>query len=217
MEATQVNEDEQPTGGEPGEAGEAGFGRAVPPSGQATPGDLPVDDGGWAREEPLIGKDEASPLADDEEVEGTVPPSPLWAMKDRRHIQWHLLPSHERHQRLRERLGSGDETVYAIDDGAKHVMIGRPIATLEGECEYCLIGRVPVDRFEELRRRERPMTAAFDGATELTVCGIAEVDRILTTNVFDVDRYDDPADIPREYLPGSPVRTLSQPLEITVD
>jgi len=211
-----VNHDDQPETDEPSDAGETSWGRAVPSSEQATPGDLPSGDGGWAREEPLIGKDEPSPLADDE-PEGTVPPSPLWAMKDRRHVQWHLLPSHERHQRLRERLGSGDETVYAIDDGAKHVMIGRPIATLADQCDYCLIGRIPIDRFEELRRSQAPVTKAFDGAAELTVCGIAEVDRILTTNIFDVAHYEDLADVPPEYLPGSPVRVLTQPLEITAD
>ncbi len=206
--------DEAHDGGQQGESHE--WGEAVTPSDRPAPGDVIRGSGTWAERTPLVGPDDSTPLEEDE-PEGTVPPSPLWAMKLRRHIQWHLLPSHERHQRVRDKVGDGDDTVYVIDDGAHHVMVGRRIGEKPGEVEYCLIGRQPRQVYDGLRNRSLPPGAAFDGAAALTLCGVAVEEGILSSNVFDIDRYAQTSDIPLEYRPGSPYLAFTQDLDIAVD
>jgi len=179
------------------------------------PGDIIAAPGLRGGTEPLVGADQSTALEEDE-PEGVIPPSPLWAMKDRRHIQWHLLPSHERHQRIRDSIGSGDEVVYAIDDGAHHVMLGRRIGAVDGECEYCLVGRVTIDRYELLRSGTVAPRQAFEGASDIAVCGVAEQEGVLSSNVFDVARYRDEDEVPAEYLPGARFLNLESVLEITV-
>jgi hypothetical protein len=192
------------------------WGEEVPPDERPSPGDI-IEGSGWRAEaHPLVGKDESTPLEDDE-PEGTVPPCPLWAMKDHRHVQWHLLPSHERHQRVRDCVGAGDDAVYVIDDGAHHVMLGHRVGEKAGECEYCLVARVPHQRYEDLRQHSVAPGAAFDGAEEIALCGVARDEGVLSSNVFDVSRYADAADVPAEYRPGSPFLQFTEDLEITVD
>lgn len=164
--------------------------------------------------DPIVGADQSTSLED--ESDGVVPPSPLWAMKDRRHIQWHLLASHERHQRIRDAVGSGDETVYFIDDGAHHVMVGRRIGAVDGECEYCLVGRVSLDRYESLRSGEATPLRSFEGAAEITLCGVAQEEGIISSNVFDVARYGGEDEVPVDFLPGAPYHHFESALEITV-
>ena len=72
-------------------------------------------------------------------------------MKERRHIQWHLLPAHERHDRIRECLDADDYTLYCIDDGGHHAMIGRCVGASPSDCQYTLLGRISRRRYEELR------------------------------------------------------------------
>ena len=57
-------------------------------------------------------------------------------MKARRHTQWHLLPSSERHERLRETLGPDGAELYAIDDGRQQGSKNRPPSV--SEMEACL-------------------------------------------------------------------------------
>ena len=72
------------------------WGEAVPiASGTPKPGDIITQSGLAIAPEPLVGHDVSTQLEEDE-PERTIPPGPLWAMKERRHIQWHLLPAHER-------------------------------------------------------------------------------------------------------------------------
>ncbi len=165
---------------------------------------------------PIVGDDVSTPLEEDE-PEGVVPPCPLWAMKERRHIQWHLLPSHQRHDRLRVRVGDGDEAVYVIDDGRHHVMLGRRVGEVPGEVEYCLIGRAPRQSYEDLERHAISPLDAFGGAEALTLCAVAVAEDVLSSNIFDVAFYDDLAEVPAEYRPGAPYLTLAGDLEITAD
>jgi hypothetical protein len=194
------------------------WGESVTPTSShpARPGDIVLEPDVARLPGPLVGKDESTPLEEDE-PEGVVPPSPLWAMKDRRHIQWHLLPGHKRHERIRDSIGSDDEAIYVIDDGAHHVMLGRRVGARPGECEYCLIGRAPLQRYEDLRRHSLSPDDAFADATELTLCGISVSESVLSSNVFDVARYAGLDDIPVEYRPGAPFITFAADLEITVD
>ena len=120
-----------PDGGDEGDGG-THWGEAVTTATTTPrPGDLAVSPGVGILRGPLVGSEESTPLEEDE-PEGIVPPSPLWAMKDRRHIQWHLLPSHERHERVRDCLGAGDWAIYVVDDGRHHVMLGRRVGRVAG-------------------------------------------------------------------------------------
>ena len=192
------------------------WGHAIAPGSSARPepGDIIINADLGIAPEPLVGRDESTPL-EDHEPEGTIPPSPLWAMKDRRHVQWHLLPSHDRHQRIRERLGAGDDTMYAIDDDRRHVMLGRRVGSSPGGCEYCLIGRISLERFEQLRDQAVPLVDSFSTAVDLTLCGVVDEGQIESSNVIEVALYDSVADIPEEYLPGAPYLNFPGDLEIT--
>jgi hypothetical protein len=178
------------------------------------PGDIIAAPELRVQTEPLVGPDHSTPL-DDDEPQGTIPPSPLWAMKDRRHIQWHLLPAGERHPPIRDAIGDGDETVYIIDDGHHHVMVGRRVGGVEGECEYCLVGRQPIALYESLQAGRTAPSRAFEGAAELTLCGVAREEGVLSSNVFDVTRYSDAGAVPADFLPGAPYRHFTSALEIT--
>jgi hypothetical protein len=193
------------------------WGEAVtsPSSQRPESGDIIISPGLLGAPEPLVGPDASTPLEEDE-PEGIIPPSPLWAMKDKRHIQWHLLPAHERHDRIRECLGSGDEAVYVIDDGRHHVTIGRRVGNTPDGCEYCLVGRLPREHYEGLRGGTVPTNEAFGEATEIVLCGVADEEDVVSSNVFDVARYGTLADVPPDYLPGAAFIRFAEDLEITV-
>jgi len=203
-------------GEEKRESSSDGWGEEVTPS-QSThprPGDIIRGSGPRAMAEPLVGKDESTPL-DEDEPEGIIPPNPLWAMKIRRHTQWHLLPSHERQERVRDSLGSGDETIYVMDDGNHHVMLGRRVGECVWGCEYSLVGRVSRERYAQLKNHTVSPVDAFEGASGIALCGVAKEEGTLSSNVFDVARYETAGDVPPEYRPGSPFLEFSKDLEIT--
>ena len=156
----------------------------------------------------------STPLEEDE-PEGTIPPGVLWAMKQHRHIQWHLLPAHERHDRIRECLEADDYTLYCIDDGGHHAMVGRRVGVSPEGCEYTLLGRISRLRYEELRDEVVLLVNGFDTATELRLSGVAIEEDIRSSNLFDVALYDSIDDVPEEYRPGSPFHQFKQELAIT--
>jgi hypothetical protein len=161
----------------------------------------------------LVGGDLANALEEDESGT-TIPEGPLLAMKDRRHTQWHLLSSTERHERLRQSIGSGDEVIYVIDDGRTHAMISRIVGT-SPTCTYSLVGRVTRDELGNLLTKTVPLVEAFDVATELTLVGLAQVESVASSNVFDVDRYESSREVPNRYLPGHRAISFTEDLEIT--
>jgi hypothetical protein len=201
--------DEQ-QGGEPHEWGEAVPASSRPPK----PGDIITESGLAMAPGPLVGRDVSTPLEEDE-PEHTIPPGPLWAMKERRHTQWHLLPAHEQHDRIRECLEADDYTLYCIDDGRHHAMIGRRVGTSPNGCEYTLLGRISRQRYEELRDEVVPVVNCFETATEMQLCGIIVEEDIRSSNVFTVAIYDGIDNVPEEYRPGSPFHHFSQELDIT--
>jgi len=136
-------------------------------------------------------------------------------MKERRHIQWHLLPAHERHERIRECLEADDYTIYCIDDGGHHAMIARLVGTSPSGCEYTLIGRISRKLYEELRDEVVPIASCFDTAAEMRLCGVVVEEEIRSSNIFDVAIYDAIDDVPAEYRPGSPYQHFRQDLQIT--
>jgi hypothetical protein len=191
------------------------WGKAVSAStGSPKPGDIITESGLAVAPEPLVGHDVSTPLEEDE-PEHTIPPAQLWAMKERRHIQWHLLSAHERHERIRECLEADDYTLYCIDDGRHHAMIGRRVGVSPSGCEYTLLGRVSRQRYEELRDEVVPVGNCFETATEMRLCGVVVEQDIRSSNIFDVADYESIDDVPEDYRPGSPFHHFRQDLQIT--
>ena len=156
---------------------------------------------------PVTAPTDATPLEEDE-PEGVIPPSPLWAMKDRRHEQWPHIFGHP--DRIRTRVGDGDATVYVIDDGKRHCMIGRQIgATVDG-CIYSLVARITKETYEALAAGSIDGRAAFLSAADAGLSGTADAPGV--SNIFDVDFYQHPDEIPEEYLPPGPFITFAQDL-----
>lgn len=147
---------------------------------------------------PVTAPTDATPLEEDE-PEGVVPPSPLWAMKDRRHEQWFHVFGHP--DRIRAGIGTGDAAVYVIDDGSHHCMIGRRVgASLDG-CVYSLVARITKETYQSLSSGAIDAGQAFLSASEAGLSGTVEGDGV--SNVFDVDYYEQAEDIPARYLPPS--------------
>lgn len=148
---------------------------------------------------PVTPPDEATPL-DEDEHGGPIPPASLWAMKDHRHEQLPHLFGHP--ARLRVSVGAGDAAVYVIDDGSRHCMIGRRVgATLDGAI-YTLVARVPRKVYDDLAAGTINGQHAFLEAKEASLVGTGEEPGM--ANVFDVDFYRHPSEIPVEYLPPAP-------------
>ncbi len=145
---------------------------------------------------PVTAPVDATPLEEDE-PEGVVPPSPLWAMKERRHEQWPHLFGHP--DRIRARLGAGDATVYVIDDGKRHCMIGRPVGATGDGCVYSLVARITRDTYDKLASGSIDARRAFLSASEAGLSGTADAPGV--SNIFDVDFYRHAEEIPVEYLP----------------
>ncbi len=145
---------------------------------------------------PVTAPVDATPLEEDE-PEGVVPPSPLWAMKERRHEQWPHLFGHP--DRIRARLGAGDATVYVIDDGKRHCMIGRPVGATADGCVYSLVARITRDTYDALASGSIDSRRAFLSASEAGLSGTADAPGL--SNIFDVDFYRHAEEIPAEYLP----------------
>ena len=193
----------------PGHAVEAGSGE------RPHPGDIVIDPNLGIVPEPLVGSDTSTAL-DEDESSTTIPRPVLWAMKARRHTQWHLLPSSERHQLLRQSIGSGSDELHVIDDGRHHVMIGRLVGTVSDDVAYCLIGRLNRDHLQAIEGGSVPASAAYNVATEVVLCATATEVGVESSNVFDVSRFSDAASIPAEYLPGVALHHFAAPLEITI-
>ncbi len=156
---------------------------------------------------PVTAPVDATPLEEDE-PEGLIPPSPLWAMKDRRHEQWMHLFGHP--DRIRSAVGSGDDAVYAIDDGKRHCMIGHRVGQTRDGCVYSLTARVTKETFQSLASGAISGKQAFLDSTEAGLSGTVEEPGV--SNVFDVDFYQRPEDIPPEYLPPAPFIEFAQDL-----
>jgi hypothetical protein len=139
------------------------------------------------------------PLAEGE-PEGIIPPSPLWPMKMRRHFQWsHLLPHGERAERVREKVGDGDDAVYVIDDGHHHRVIGRDVGATADGCHYSLIARITTAEHEALSAGRVTAADAMSAATGLSLFGVVVAGP--ESNVFLVGSYADVGAVPPEFLP----------------
>ena len=169
-------------------------------------GQLHFEPGTAANTFPVTAPEDATPL-EEHEPEGTIPASPLWAMKERAHGGIHIF-GHP--ARIRACAGSGDAAVYAIDDGPHHCMIGRPVGATTDGCVYSLIARVDLPTWQALASRAIDGRQAFLTAREAGLSGTVETNGV--SNVFDVDWYPDAEDIPEEYLPPTPFRSFATDL-----
>jgi hypothetical protein len=139
----------------------------------------------------------STPLGEDA-GDGVIPPFALWAMKYRRHV--HLLSKAE--VDIRDRFGTGNHTVYVIDDGRKHCMVGRKVGTSPDGCAYSLIGRITMEEYEELV--DGGMTDdIFVDADQLSLCAVFEAADAVS-NVSLVQSFTTIDEVPGEYLPPSP-------------
>jgi hypothetical protein len=130
-----------------------------------------------------------------------IPPAPLWAMKTRMHSLRRLEPGEE--GGIRQRLGSGDEALYFIDDGPDHCMVGRRVGQAPDGCVYCLVARISLDRYVDIVDGDVELTDAFSDARDISLCGVFEADQT-ASNVLLVQHYRRPRDVPDDYLPPSP-------------
>ena len=163
--------------------------------------------------EPLPEPDQSSPLEEDE-PEGTIPSCPLWAMKDRRHVQWSEIVGFPP-KRIRDAFGSGDDAVYLIDDGHHHVMVGRNVGTVRDGSQYALVGRTPISVYETLRAGQLPPSAAFDEAKDVALCGVDVDENDKASDIFVVESYGEVSAVPFDYLPGRPSVDFPEPLPIS--
>lgn len=152
---------------------------------------------------------EISTPLDEDEPEGTIPPAPLWAMKDRRHFFG--FGGHGDAVRIRSALGLGDSTVYFIDDGRSHCMIGRRVGSSPDGSVYCLVGRVTLDRYEKIEAAEATVIDVFADAHDISLCSVFEEEGMASEVIF-VQHYPHFSDVPAEYLPPSPFITFEDDL-----
>lgn len=169
-------------------------------------GQLHFEPGTAAGTFPVTAPEDATPL-EEHEPEGTVPPSPLWAMKERAHGGIHVF-GHP--ARIRARAGEGDAAVYAIDDGPRHCMIGRRVGATTDGCTYSLVARVDLPTWQALESRAIDGRAAFLSSEEAGLSGTVETNGV--SNVFDVAWYHTAAEIPEQYLPPAAFLTFAEDL-----
>ena len=169
-------------------------------------GQLHFEPGTAANTFPVMAPEDATPLMEDE-PEGTIPPSPLYAMKERAHGGFHIF-GHP--ARIRAHVGTGDATVYGIDDGPHHCMIGRRVGATHDSCVYSLVARVDLPTWQSLVSGAIDGRQIFLAASEAGLSGTVETTGV--SNVFDVDWYERPEDIPEEYLPSGAFITFAKDL-----
>ena len=169
-------------------------------------GQLHFEPGTAANTFPVMAPEDATPLMEDE-PEGTIPHSPLWAMKDRAHGGIHIF-GHP--ARIRAHAGHGDDAVYAIDDGPHHCMIGRRVGATTDGCVYSLVARVDLPTWQALQSGAIDGRQTFLASHEAGLSGTVETNGV--SNVFDVDWFERPEDIPEAYLPPAPFVTFAADL-----
>lgn len=158
--------------------------------------------------------DDAATAAGDEDDEALVASHVELAMKKLQHHQGRAEPDQDEDPLYC--FGSGDATLYAIEDGARRLMIGRGVGRDGEGCIYCLVGTSSPALLAMLDSGEMAPTEAFDDAAQLTLCSVFQADQMpprhfrLTalnqpvSNVVVVQHYKRIQEVPVEYRPGQP-------------
>jgi hypothetical protein len=110
---------------------------------------------------------------------------------------------------VRGSLGKADSALYFTDDGPDHCMASRRVGRSPDGSEYCLVARISLFRYQELRDREVAVDDAFSDARDICLCGVFEDES--ASDVIVVQHYRHVADIPDEYLPPAPFIEFSDP------
>jgi hypothetical protein len=151
---------------------------------------------------PVIAEPHGSTPFESAESQGTVPASPLWAMKYLRHAG--IVSSSHDGEFGRIRWSSDDSGgaagVYVMDDGDDHCMVARLVGAAPDGCTYCLVARISRPDFEDVGAGWAQATDLFSHGRELTLCGVVEGS---VSNVIRVARYRSYRDVPPDYLPPS--------------
>jgi hypothetical protein len=147
---------------------------------------------------PVFVPKESTPL-EEQDDDGVILRAALWAMKYLRHGRfWGGAEA-----TIRERYGSGDGTVYVLDDGRKHCVIAREVGSSPDGCAYFLVGRISIASYEDLVDDEALADDVFTDAREICLCVVYEaVDAV--SNVAVVESFDTVDAVPVDYLPPSP-------------
>jgi hypothetical protein len=144
----------------------------------------------------------SGPLAEDE-PEGVIPPSPLWAMKISRHFQWtHLLTGDDGPGRIRQQVGTGDGALYVMDDGHHHCIVGRHVGQTGDGCSYSLVARIPKAQYEALADGSVTAHDVLAQGKGRALYGV--VDDGPASNVFLLGTFGATAEVPEDYLPPHP-------------
>jgi hypothetical protein len=172
-----------------------------------------VSEGSEEVGEPVAHSDDAEvdvpgATADTGQPEVELPPgedeiasAPLLAMETRMHSPRRLEPGEE--GRIRRRWGDDADAVYVIDDGPNHCMVGRWVGQAP-DCAYCLVARISLEQYEDIEVGELDWSEAFSDSRDISLCGVVDEEEA-ASNVFLVQHYRRPRDVPVDYLPGSPV------------
>lgn len=104
---------------------------------------------------------------------------------------------------IRERYGNGDHTVYVIDDGRKHCMVGRKVGTSADGCTYCLVAQITITAYEHLVDDDAAVDDIYADAREPSLLVVYEAEEAVS-NVSLVRTFAGMDEVPVEYLPPGP-------------
>jgi len=149
--------------------------------------------------------DGSTPLGTDE-PEQVVPTSPLWAMKYLRHGRGGHSSDDPGSGRIRwasdaEADEDAAAAVYVIDDGYDHCMVARTVGASPDGCTYCLVARIKLLDFDDVRAGWTEPAGLFSLGREFTLCAVADGP---VSNVVRLANYRRIKDVPTDYLPPSP-------------
>jgi hypothetical protein len=84
------------------------------------------------------------------------------------------------------------------------------VGSTQDGAEYTLIGRITKATYDDLVAGSIDGRQAFLAASDTGLSGTTVIPGV--SNIFDVDYYQRPEDIPAEYLPPAPAITFTQDL-----
>jgi hypothetical protein len=132
-------------------------------------------------------------------------PSPCGPLKYMRH--GHLFSRAEAD--IRDRYGTGDHTVYVIDDGRSHCMAGRMVGTGADGCTYCLVAQISIATYEQLVNDEVVVEHVFSESREPALVVVYEAEDAVS-NVALVRTFATIDEVPVEYLPPAPALVFTE-------
>jgi len=154
---------------------------------------------------PVVSEPDGSTPLDVDEPEQVVRTRPLWAMKYLRHGRGGHSSDVPESGRIRWASdvvdADADASIYVIDDGYDHCMVARMVGASPDGCTYCLVARIRLLDFDDVRAGWAEPAELFSLGSEFTLCAIVEGP---VSNVARIAGYRRFKDVPADYLPPSP-------------